>query len=401
MTYGAKDELTIRERVFEILERGRRGTVSQAFDLFIIALILGNVAASVIGTVAHVQEVWGVHLRRFDNFCVAVFVAEYLLRLWAAPEHPLMAGHGAAYARLRTMIMPMMVVDLVAILPFFIELLVGVDIAAIRVIRIVRFYRLARYVPAIATIGRVLANEWRSLVGSVVVFAGLLLLASVAMYVVEGHLQPDVLGDVPSAMWWAVVTLSTVGYGDVVPATAAGRAIAGLVMVTGILFFALPVGIIATGFHEEIRRRDFIVSFAMVARVPLFARLDAPTIARLAGMLHARRVAAGAVIFSKGDPADGLYFIANGQVEVDVPGRPVRLGEGDFFGEIGLIEHDAVRTATVTAVRSTDLLVLAAPDFRRLMSQSPELDRAVRETAAQRAEENRRIAAATPRGGGS
>ena len=390
MTYGAKTELTLREQLFEVLERGRRGTLSQTFDIFIILLILTNVLASVVSTVPHVNATYGEQLHRFDVFCVVVFLAEYLARLWVAPEHPMMQGHNAAYARLRTALMPLMVVDLLAILPFFVEVLVGVDLAVIRVIRIVRFYRLARYVPAIATIGRVLAAEWRSLVGSAVVFAGLLLLASVAMFIAEGHLQPEHYGDVPSAMWWAVVTLSTVGYGDVTPVTGIGKVIAGIVMIMGITFFALPVGIIASGFQEEIKRRDFIVSFAMVARVPLFSRLAAPLIARLVGLLHARKFASRAVIVSKGDPADGMYFIASGEVEVELPGGSVRLGEGDFFGEIGLIHHEAQRTATVIATRATDLLVLSAPDFRRLMAQSPELDHAVRETAAQRMEDSRK-----------
>lgn len=387
MTYGAKDELTVRERVFEVLERGRRGTLSQSFDFFIVALILINVFVAVIDTVPEIHASHGALLKGIDRFCVAVFVAEYLARLWVAPEHPLMQGVNPAMARLRTAMMPMMIVDFVAIMPFFVELLFGIDVAAIRVIRIVRFYRLARYVPAIATIGRVLAAEWRSLLGSMVVFAGLLLLASVAMYVVEGHLQPDKFGDVPSAMWWAVVTLSTVGYGDVTPITLAGKIIGGFVMITGITFFALPVGIIASGFQEEIRRRDFVVSFAMVARVPLFARLEAPLIAHLVGLLHARKLAPGGVVYSKGEPADGMYFIALGEVEVGLPNGPVRLGEGDFFGEISLIQHEADHTATVTATRPTDLLVLSKPDFRRLMAQNPELDHAVRETAVQRMED--------------
>ncbi|MEC9343060.1 MAG: cyclic nucleotide-gated ion channel, partial [Pseudomonadota bacterium] len=376
MTYGAQSELTVRERAFEILERGRRGTLSQSFDLFIIVLILTNVLASVIGTVPEIHAVWGAALLRFDLFCVAVFIAEYAARLWVAPEHPMMEGRRPAYARIRAVFAPLMVIDLLAIMPFLVELAYGVDIAAIRVIRIVRFYRLARYVPAIATIGRVLAAEWRALVGSAAVFAGLLLLASVAMFIAEGQLQPDVLGDVPSAMWWAVVTLSTVGYGDVTPVTVVGKIIAGLVMVTGITFFALPVGIIANGFQEEIKRRDFIVSFAMVARVPLFSRLDAPMIARLVGLLHARKFAAGSLVVSRGDPADAMYFIAMGEVEIDLPGGPVRLSEGDFFGEIGLLHHEPERTSSVVSTRPTDLLVLSAADFRRMMAQSPELDRA-------------------------
>ncbi|MFZ1814529.1 MAG: cyclic nucleotide-gated ion channel [Rhizobiaceae bacterium] len=384
MAPSTASDQPLRTRAFDMLEHGRKGPVSQFFDFMIITLIVANVFASVIETVPEIQASHGAMLGMFDTFCVIIFCLEYAARIWVAPEHPIMRGKSAVAARLKTAVTPIMLLDAVAILPFFLQLFLGVDLAAIRVLRIVRFYRLARYAPAILTIGRVLASEWRSLLGSAVIFAGLLLLSSVAMYIAEGHIQPDKFGDLPSTMWWAVVTLSTVGYGDVIPATAIGRIIAGIVMVLGIAFFALPVGIIANGFQEEIKRRDFVVSFAMVARVPLFNKLEAPLIARLVGMLHARKFSSGAVIVQKGDPADGMYFIANGEVEVEIPSNPVRLGEGDFFGEIALISHEARRTATVVATRPTDILVLAAPDFRRLMAQSSELDHAVRETAAQR-----------------
>lgn len=382
--------MSVRQHAFEILERGRRGSLSQAVDVTIVLLIVVNVFVSVIGTVASIEARWGLWLSLIDHVCVAVFAVEYLARLWVAPEHPMMAGRSALSARLRTAGMPMMIVDLVSIMPFFIELIAGVNVGAIRVLRFIRFYRLARYAPAIATIGRVLAAEWRSLVGTAVIFFGLLLLSSVAMYFAESHLQPDKLGDVPSAMWWAVVTLSTVGYGDVTPVTALGKVIAGIVMALGITFFALPVGIIANGFQEEIKRRDFVVSFAMVARVPLFTKLEIPVIARLVGLLSARKFSEGSLIIAKGDPADAMFFIASGEVEVELPNAPTRLGEGDFFGEIALIQHEAYRTANVYAVRATDLLVLSSSDFRRLTHQSPDLAHAVRETAEQRIAQNRK-----------
>lgn len=382
--------MSLRQDAFEILERGRRGSISRTVDVTIVLLIVVNVFISVIATVQSVEARWGFWLTLVDQICVAVFVLEYLARLWVAPEHPMMAGRTALYARLRTAGMPMMIVDLVSIAPFFIELFVGVNIGAIRVLRFIRFYRLARYAPAIATIGRVLAAEWRSLVGTAVIFFGLLLLSSVAMYFAESHLQPDKLGDVPSAMWWAVVTLSTVGYGDVTPVTALGKVIAGIVMALGITFFALPVGIIANGFQEEIKRRDFVVSFAMVARVPLFTKLEIPVIARLVGLLSARKFSEGALIVAKGDPADAMFFIASGEVEVELPTAPIRLGEGDFFGEIALMQHEARRTANVYALRATDLLVLSSADFRRLTHQSPDLAHAVRETAEQRIAQNRK-----------
>jgi voltage-gated potassium channel len=277
-----------------------------------------------------------------------------------------------------------MIVDFIAILPSFIELVFGVNLNVLRVLRIARFYRLARFVPALATIGRVMASEWRPLLGTVVLFVGLLLISGTLMYIAEGDVQPERLGDVPSAMWWAVVTLSTVGYGDVTPLTVLGKVIAAVTMVFGIMFFALPVGIIATGFQEEIHRRDFVVSFAMVARVPLFSKLDVATVARLVGILRARKYATGTDIVARGDPNDGMYFIASGEVEVTLSGRRAILKEGDFFGEIALTSPDARRTATVTATRTCEILKLELRDVHALLERHGDIAEALAEVARSR-----------------
>jgi len=376
-----------RRQLFDVLERGRRGDLLvRIFDVFMVAVILANVAASVVGTVNSVQAKYGAELTWFDHICVAIFIVEYVARLWTAPEHPALRELSALRARLAHARSPMMLLDLAAIAPFFIEIIAGADLSVVRILRIVRFYRLARYSPVLDTIVGVIAAEWRALAGSFLLFAGLLLISGVAMYVAEADAQPDRLGDVPSAMWWAVVTLSTVGYGDVVPVTTAGKMVAGFTIIFGILFFALPVGIIATSFQEQIRRRDFVVSFAMVARVPLFARLDAAALARLVGLLTARRVGTGEIIISKGDEAEAMYFIASGQVEVETPSGPIRLGDGDFFGEVAMISDDSRRTATVVAARTCELLSLSVRDFRRLVQSNAEIGEAVHEVARQRLE---------------
>ncbi len=103
--------------------------------------------------------------------------------------------------------------------------------------------------------------------------------AATLMYLAERHVQPDKLGTIPDAMWWAIVTLGTIGYGDVVPVTAVGKMIAGFTIFLGLIMVALPVGIIASAFADEVHRRDFVVTWAMVARVPLFSGLDATEIA--------------------------------------------------------------------------------------------------------------------------
>jgi voltage-gated potassium channel len=151
----------------------------------------------------------------------------------------------------------------------------------------------------------------------------------------------------------------------------------------GIVCFALPVAIIGRGFYEEIRRRDFVVTFAMVARVPLFARLDAAAIAGLVGMLRARTVPAGTTIVRKGGRGDAMYFIASGRVEVESADDKVVLQEGDFFGEIALLSREP-RSATVTALRPTDLLVLDADDFLRLVDRLPDIGAKVQAVAKER-----------------
>jgi voltage-gated potassium channel len=378
----------LRRRLFEILERGRGSDITaRIFDTAIIALILLNVLGSVIETVPWINARYEIELSLLDRFCVTIFILEYIGRLWTAPEHPALRGLSPTAARLRVVTMPLMMIDFVAIMPFFIEPFAGVDLTVIRVLRVVRFYRLARYVPALATISRVIAAEWRPLMGSVVLFIGLLLITGVLMYIAEGSVQPDRLGDVPSAMWWAVVTLSTVGYGDIVPVTAFGKFIAALTMVFGILFMALPVGIIASGFQQEIRRRDFVVTFAMVARVPLFAALEVSTIARLVGILRALKISSGSDIVTRGEPADGMYFIASGEVEIILSDRRVTLSEGDFFGEIALLKPDAKRTATVVATRSCELLKLEQRDFQGLLERHFDLADALGEIARRRVEE--------------
>jgi len=200
------------------------------------------------------------------------------------------------------------------------------------------------------------------------------------MHAVEGDMQPDRLGDMSKAMWWSAAMLAKIGGGELTPITTAGRMIAAITVMLGIFCFALPVAIIGRGFYEEIRRRDFVVTFAMVAHVPLFARLDAAAISDLVAILRARTVTAGTVIIRKGEPGDAMYLIASGAVEVETADGKVHLKEGDFFGEMALLTRER-RSATVTAVKSTDLLVLDCDDFHRFIDRNPEIGQQVRAVA--------------------
>ena len=204
------------------------------------------------------------------------------------------------------------------------------------------------------------------------------------MHLVERAQQPDRFGTIPDAMWWAIVTLTTVGYGDVVPVTPLGKVVAALTAVMGFAMLALPVGIVATSFADVIHRRDFVVTWSMVARVPIFRNLDASSIAEIMQLLHSRTARRGEVIVRRGERADTMYLVISGEVEVERADGNIRIGAGDVFGEIALLTG-GVRTATVRACRDTQLLRLQAHDLERLMDRVPEIGRRIRAVAHARA----------------
>ena len=383
MTDAEPRPSTVRERAFEILEHGRRRDfASRVLDWILVIVILADVAVTLAQTQPEIQAAYGDNLQLFDRLCVLIFAVEYAARLWVAPEHPLLQKLSAWRARARFAATPMMVIDALAFVPLILEILFP-GVALIRLTRLVRFLKLARYSPALATIGRVIAAERRALLACVIILGGVMMAAAAAMHAVEGDAQPERLGDMSKAMWWSAAMLAKIGGGELTPVTAAGRMIAAITVMLGIFCFALPVAIIGRGFYEEIRRRDFVVTFGMVAHVPLFSHLDAASISDLVGILRARTVPAGTVVIRKGEPGDAMYLIASGAVEVEAPGGKVRLEEGDFFGEMALLTRER-RTATVTATKSTDLLVLDCDDFHRFIDRNPEIGAHVRAVAQER-----------------
>lgn len=383
MDADPKNRERLRHRAFQILEHGRRREpASRVVDSILVLLIVANVAAAVAQTVPEIALRHGTSLQIFDRLCVLVFALEYIARIWAAPEHPLLGQHAALGARLRFVATPLMAIDALALLPLILEL-VFPQHRLLSLTRLARFLKLARYSPALATIGRVIASERRALLACIIIFVGVLLGAAAAMHAVEGAIQPDRLGDMPKAMWWAAAMLAKIGGAEATPVTTLGSIIAAITVMLGIGCFALPVAIIGRGFYEEIRRRDFVVTFAMVAHVPLFSHLDAASIAELVGILRARTVPAGTTIIRKGDRGDAMYLIASGSVNVDSPIGKARLREGDFFGEMALLSGEP-RSATVTAARVTDLLVLEVDDFHRLLNRRPDIGAKVQVIAQQR-----------------
>lgn len=233
-------------------------------------------------------------------------------------------------------------------------------------------------------LGRVVSRAAPSLVGVTSLFGIVLFGASLIAYLIERDVQPDKFGSIPQAMWWAVVTLSTTGYGDEIPQTLAGRVLAGLVMMSGIGIFALWAGILATGFFEEVRRQDFVRNWQLVAAVPLFQKLGSAAFVEIVRALRPRVVPAGAVICRKGEAGDQMFFIVEGRVSIATPSpTPVELGPGSFFGEMALISGEP-RSATVSAATEVSLLSLYSEDFQMLSSSNPEIAEVIRKTAEAR-----------------
>ena len=248
--------MKFRERTWQVLDVAKPGdTASRTFDIFILSLIMVNVAAVIVGTVESVQARWGTALFVFEVFSVAVFTLEYVARVWSCTTDERFAG--TFRGRVRYMRRPLPLVDLLAVLPFYLPFL-GIDLRFIRAFRLFRIVRLAkagRYYSSLSLIRDTARARKEELVLTVVVLALLLVVASSGIYYCEHEAQPDQFASIPGSLWWAVVTLTTVGYGDAYPITGAGKFFASLVAILGIGMFALPTGILGAGFVEEIRRR--------------------------------------------------------------------------------------------------------------------------------------------------
>ena len=371
-----------RTRIYAILEQALPDDrLSRVIHAILISLTLGSVASVVLESVPSLH-------RRFENLfflielvTVTVFTIEYLMRLWVAPLHPPFRRLSPVHAAFRYALSLPALIDLLTIIPFYLALVSPADLRVFIVFRIIRFLKIARYSPGIRSLYEAIVNERRALLACLIILGSLVLAAASVMHLAEHEAQPEKFGTIPDAMWWAVVTLTTVGYGDVVPITPLGKVIAGVIAIMGLGMLALPVGIIATSFAEVIHRRDFVVTWGMVSRVPLFRELDADDVAQIMRFLRSHTAVPGEIIVRRDEIGHSMYFIASGQIELDRPNHQKSiLSEGDFFGELAVL-NPAPRTTTARALIRSDLLVLDASDLRLLMTERPELGRRVEEAS--------------------
>jgi voltage-gated potassium channel len=249
----------MRRRIYEILTNPRADDgVGRLISLALLGLIAANVVASVLETDAELARAAPNFFHWFERVSIVVFTIEYALRIWSCTSDPRFAG--PIRGRIRMAATPMALVDVVAILPFYVELLLPgtVDLRFLRILRLLRVFRLlrvSRIADAFAILIRVLRSKRIELAVSAAVVGVAVLVAAGAMYVAERDEPGTLFTSIPRAMWWSVITVTTIGYGDMVPTTAIGKVVGGLVAFIGICAVALPVGIISSGFIDELNRK--------------------------------------------------------------------------------------------------------------------------------------------------
>ena len=322
-----------------------------------------------------VTSVWG------------LFVANYALRIWSSPEATERRAVSATGARLHYMLSASGWIDLMSAMALPIGWLTGLPERDAQLFAIVWALNYTRHSSGLTLLLRVMRRAFPALVSIVTVFFVVLLIAATLAYVFEREAQPETFRSIPHALWWAIVTLSTTGYGDVVPVTLWGRLLAAWVMVGGIVIFALWAGIIANAFAEELKRRNFLKTWDLVADVPFFQTLGAAAIADIVRLVRARDVAAGTVVIRQGQAGDSMYFIVSGEATVTFATEPITLRPGAFFGEMALL-FGTPRSATVVITKPSVLLVLDIADFRLLAGRRPELINVIEAEGRRRREEN-------------
>ncbi len=240
----------LKSKVFLILE----GNASNPINVFLVLLIIFNVISVILSTVPDLRTRFGSFFSSFELFSVIVFSLEYILRIWSCTSNEQYSR--PIVGRIKYAVRPLVLVDLLAILPFYLPFVTRLDLRFLRILRIFRVLRvlkLERYFVALSKVARVMKRKASEIISTFIVMFILIVLAASLMY----YIEPQTYDSIPHAMWWGIVTLTTVGYGDIYPQTPLGQLIGSILALLGIGLFGLPAGILAAGFIEEIQsKRD-------------------------------------------------------------------------------------------------------------------------------------------------
>lgn len=250
----ANAERTLRQKVDALMnDTPTSGRLHHQLDLIFIIFIITSVAAVFLETIPLVHDPLKVEFYWFDTIAIAVFTIEYLLRLYAAPERE--PHHSALSGRFSFVKKPSSLIDLVAILPYYLQFLFAVDLRFIRVLRVLRVLKLTRYNTALSTFAMVLKREKRAFSAAMFITVLITILSGAIVYEFEHAAQPEKFDTMPRAMYWAVITLASVGYGDISPVTPIGQAFTMVLAILGIGIVALPAGILGSAFSDQLHQQ--------------------------------------------------------------------------------------------------------------------------------------------------
>lgn len=244
-----------RKRLFQILEKEKANRMARLIRISLMGLILINVVAVILESDPVIFARYQHFFTTLEVFSLAVFTVEYLLRVWVSVESPDKRFRHPVKGRARYMMTPMALIDLLAVAPVWFGMLVYRDLMILRGFRLIRVFKLTRYSRSMDLMVSVLKQEKGTLASAFFILGMLIVMAAAGIHMVEGETQPEAFGTVLRAIWWAAVTLTTVGYGDVVPITPAGKAFGTFIVLIGVAMAALPAAILASGFSYEINRR--------------------------------------------------------------------------------------------------------------------------------------------------
>ena len=366
---------TLRQSTYSVLEEGQMESLgSRVVEGLLVSLILANVAAVALETVPYVKEHYQNALNVFERLSIGAYTVEYAFRLWSSIEDPRIAVRGPINGRLAFALRPLMIIDFFAFAPSYLAFVIPFDTRLLRIFRLLRLVKLARYSQALPALLSVVYAQRSALFASFILTLCVMCVSAELMYMTEHAVQPKVFSSMPDAMYWAITTLTTTGYGDLVPVTPLGRLLAGVTMMTGLLLFALPIGILANGFVSDLHRRQFAITWSMMKRQPLFTGMDVESVTEILGALSAKLVIEHTQITVAGQSANTLYLVASGHAHLEGKAEAYEVEPGDVFGQESLVVG-ANFDATVTARSEMRLLVFAGDDLRRLARKYPLLRR--------------------------
>jgi voltage-gated potassium channel len=309
--------MTFQQACYYILAPASEAThfkkASRLFDFILVVIITVNIAAMMIETVPDISQAWLVKLRIIEIISVILFAVEYSLRVYSSAAGPNVSGgsshSGSAHnttphqaispkatseksitpwqKRWHYIKSPMAIIDLMAILPFFLSMFLVFDLRILRIFRVLRILKIGRYSRSIQTLVDVVRSEAHSLFAALSVLMLFTVIAATCIYYIEHNAQPDVFSSIPASLWWAVVTLTTVGYGDAVPITSLGKLFGGFITIMGICFYALPAGILSSSYtgKMQLKRDRFKDTVRTALDDGVLSEHDAHHIERVRGLL--------------------------------------------------------------------------------------------------------------------